>query len=78
MPFEITINKREMPKFTAIVGTIFDGFAYAPLNETEEKLTFKIGFLGEDENKVAELQEELMEHLDGVNIEEIIGEKEGK
>lgn len=73
MAFDITINKVDMPKFTAIVNTIFEGFAYIPLQETEEKLTFKIGFLGEDENSISQLQENLMEHLDEVDIEEIIG-----
>lgn len=73
MAFDITINKEDMPKFTAIVNTIFEGFAYVPLNESKEKLTFKIGFLGEDEEKTAQLQENLMEHLGEVNIEEIIG-----
>lgn len=73
MPFDITINKEDMPKFTSIVGTIFEGFAFAPLKETDEKFTFKIGFLGEDEEKLCQLQETLMEHLDEVNIEEVIG-----
>jgi hypothetical protein len=73
MAFDITINKEDMPKFTAIVNTIFEGFAYVPLNKSKKKLTFKIGFLGEDEEKIEQLQESLMEHLGEVDIEEIIG-----
>jgi hypothetical protein len=73
LPFDITINKDDMPKFTAVVNTIFDGFAFAPIEETEEKFKFKIGFLGEDEEKICQLQETLMEHIDEVKIEEIIG-----
>lgn len=73
--FEITIKKEDMPKFTAIVNTIFEGFAYIPLKEEKENLTFQIGFLGEDENKVGQLQEELMDHLGYAHIEELIGEQ---
>lgn len=73
MPFDITINKKDMPKFSAIVSTIFEGFAYAPIEENDAKLKFKIGFLGEDEEKVCQLQEELIDHLDGVHMEENFG-----
>jgi len=70
MAFDIKINKDEKEQFLKVM-TLYPDFMWVNGIPSEDK--YHLIFLGEDMEKYSLLQEALMEHLESVEIEEIIG-----
>lgn len=73
MAFSITIDKDEQEQFLKVMA-LYPDYMYVNGLAGEDK--YNLIFLGEDVDKDCLLQEALMEHLESVEIEECIGEKE--
>ena len=69
MGFDVKLNKEEQNKFEKVME-LYPKHGYVVYQETEEHFNIKI--LGVDMEKDSLLQEALMEHLESVDIEEIM------
>jgi hypothetical protein len=73
---EATFNKDQTEKFLAISESLYNKFAFFPINTTEKTITYGIGYIGEDEEEFYRFQETLMEHIDSITIEEAINKND--
>ena len=69
MGFDLKLDKEEKEQFEKVMA-LYPNHSYVVYQETEEHFNIKI--LGVDMEKDALLQEALMEHLESVDIEEIM------
>jgi hypothetical protein len=70
--FDATFNINQQEKFNNIANGLYIKFAFFPTNMQEDKITYSIGYIGEDEEEYYRFQETLMEHIDEIHIEEVV------